>query len=945
MSALPHALDALVPTFDRAIDGWMYCPAIRDDEHRIVDFDITYANLAATRGLRSTRRQLLEGTQRQLFPAITRNGLFEAYVDVVEHGSVLTRSIWYDDGQLSGYYDLTVTRLEDGFLVCFTNRTATILHDSNRFSAWQATDEQVGFRFDLAPIADSHGQVIDFTIVDLDLPGLEALGVEAAGRKVTEIFPSSRRDGWFDAYLRVLGGESPLEFETNYEDDRYGGFFAARMELVDGHVLVRGRNLTAEGEAAVGGFRGPALTAHVVLSALANVRSVDDVLTVLLQRTREAVGARAAAVIVDDIPPRITTVPDEHRDGLIDALARVREHNRRDVVTLGRQSWALFPLPQPVAAAAPIPARGAWGLAFSKWDDDERVDLLTSIAMQCALAVDRIALQEQQVELARQLEFERLTLRITLDSLAEGVVACDPEGRVTVVNAAARSLTEGDDIASRALDDLLAGRPVEEREANTEAGRILLLRGRRLQEEGQDVLGAVVALRDVTERTQFERELAFRGTHDPLTGLANRVLLEDRLEQAAAMRNRDGALSAVLLLDLDRFKVVNDSLGHVVGDGLLVEVAGRLAACAREVDLLARLGGDEFVFVLDGGLPAARQVWQRVREALSRPIEVGGGHDAVVMEASGGVVLADPDDRPVDLLRKADQAMYWAKQNEPGGLTIFDTGMAARARRRLDVEQEVRSALVSARLTIVWQPIVDLQACRVTGAEALVRLLRDDGTLAPPDEFLDVAEESGLMTALGEQVLDAVLEDLRAFHAAGLPPLLAHVNLSAGELASTAVPNAALTLAARLREEGLGSLAVELTESALLGLGPGLDEVLARFRSAGIRLAVDDFGTGWSSLTYLRRLPLDCVKIDRSFVENVAAAAEGDRQIVAAVAGLAGSLSLESVAEGVEAPEQLAVIRTLGCSHAQGYLFGRPMARAAFVEHVCAHAGHAWAAC
>jgi diguanylate cyclase (GGDEF)-like protein len=949
VSGLPGTLAALGPTFDRAVDGWMFCPAIRDRTGRIVDFDISYANLAATRAMRSTRKRLLHGTQRQLFPAIERNGLFEAYVGVVENGTPLHRSIWYDDGRLSGYYDLTVTRAEDGFLVCFTNRTSTILNDPGRFTVPSRAGQdprQVGVYLRLAPIRAEDGSVVDFVIEDMnEVTTADAGGPQALGRRVTEVFPSIRTDGWFDAYLRVLAGSGPFEFESPYEDDRFGGVFATHMELVDGNVVVHGRNLTAEGEAAAGdGPDGRALTAHVVISALANVQTVEDVLDVLVYRALEAVAGRAAAVLVTDAEPRMRGVAEEHREQLLEALNVVRTRKRRDVRVIDGDVWVLLPLLEPAAEAGPARALGTWGIAFANWKDDERVDLLSSIATQCALAIDRIALHDQQIQLARQLEVERLTLRITLDNLAEGVMACDPLGRVTVVNDAVRQLPGSEQIATDALSDLLAGWPVEDREERTSADRILLLRGRRLQAEGQDVLGAVVALHDVTERRRFERELAFRGAHDPLTGLANRVLLQDRLERAVALRHRDDAASAVLLLDLDRFKVVNDSLGHIAGDALLVEVAARLAGCVREVDLLARLGGDEFVFILDGGLPAARRVWQRVRDALAQPMELGDWSDAVVMAASAGVVVVGPDDRPDDLLRKADQAMYWAKQHDAGNLTVFDSGMADRAQRRLHVEQEIRSGLDAERLTIVWQPIIDLGTGALSGAEALVRLRRTDGSLLAPDDFLDVAEESGLMTAVGEQVLASVLADLRSFSTAGLPPMLTHVNLSASELASTVMPDAVLAVAARLHKEGLGVLSVELTESALLGLGPALDEVLARFRSAGVRLAVDDFGTGWSSLTYLRRLPLDCVKIDRSFVEGVADH-EGDRQIVSAVAGLAHALSLESVAEGVEVLDQLKTVRDLGCSHAQGFLFGRPMPRAEFIEHVQLRSGRPWAAC
>ena len=303
-----------------------------------------------------------------------------------------------------------------------------------------------------------------------------------------------------------------------------------------------------------------------------------------------------------------------------------------------------------------------------------------------------------------------------------------------------------------------------------------------------------------------------------------------------------------------------------------------------------------------------------------------------MIEASGGVAEAGPEDRSEDVLRKADQAMYWAKQRQPGSLAIFDEGMAAQARRRLEVEQEIRAALAEDRVRVAWQPIVELSSGHPAGAEALLRLDRGSEPLAEPADFLDVAEESGLVYALGEKLLKQVLVDLRAFRAAGRPPLSAHVNLCSRELASSSTSDAVLALAERLAAEELGELTIELTESTLLGLGPALDETIGRFREAGVRLAIDDFGTGWSSLTYLRRLSLDCVKIDKSFVSGVDTV-DSDRRIVAAVAGLAASLRLESVAEGVETPEQRAGVRALGCTYAQGYLFGRPMPADEFLRH------------
>ena len=432
--------------------------------------------------------------------------------------------------------------------------------------------------------------------------------------------------------------------------------------------------------------------------------------------------------------------------------------------------------------------------------------------------------------------------------------------------------------------------------------------------------------RDVTERRRLEETLAHQATHDRLTDLPNRALLLDHVELALARASRDGHLVGLLFLDIDRFKQVNDTHGHDAGDELLRLVARRLAGVLRPADTVARLGGDEFVVLceeLDDEHHAVA-VAQRVLSAIAdAPFAIGGVELRIT--ASVGIALSsgDADAHPEALLRDADAAMYRAKDLGRARLEIFDESMRRRAAHRLALADDLSEGIEQRRITVHYQPTIDLRTGAVTGVEALARWEHPDRGLLAPSEFIPLAEETGLIVGLGLRVLTEACTQARRWEMwLGPKAPRLHVNLSSRQLA---VPHLAEMVAGVLESSGLRAdrLCLEITESVVMDDAEAVIERLRELKAIGVSLAIDDFGTGYSSLSYLRRFPVDVLKVDRSFVDGLGPDPE-DSAIVAAIVNLASSLELEAVAEGVETAEQLALLRQLGCTGAQGYLFAEP---------------------
>ncbi len=441
------------------------------------------------------------------------------------------------------------------------------------------------------------------------------------------------------------------------------------------------------------------------------------------------------------------------------------------------------------------------------------------------------------------------------------------------------------------------------------------------------VEGIVINSRDVTERKAFERRLKHQAFHDALTGLPNRVLFEDRLQRTLASEGEPGAKVAVLFVDLDDFKVVNDSLGHRAGDRLLAAAARRLRGCLRPQDTVARFGGDEFAVLLDDAWDddGARRVAERMVEELQRaPFDLEGTE--VFIAPSVGIALGTVgEDRYDDLMRRADVAMYEAKKGGGAHYALYAPGMDLRALERLNLRSDLRRAMERGEFVVHYQPVVLLQTGRVVGMEALVRWEHPEHGVVLPGEFVPLAEETGLIVPIGLWVLREACRRAKEWQGLvpGDPPLVMCVNLSARQLGD---PQLVPDVVRILQETGLGPrhLTLEITESALVDDGVLREGALERLRGLGVRLAVDDFGTGYSSLSYLRRLPADMLKIDGSFVEGIEGGAK-DEVLLSGVIGIAHGLSMLVVAEGVESAGQARRLEALGCDLAQGFYFARPL--------------------
>jgi diguanylate cyclase (GGDEF)-like protein len=443
--------------------------------------------------------------------------------------------------------------------------------------------------------------------------------------------------------------------------------------------------------------------------------------------------------------------------------------------------------------------------------------------------------------------------------------------------------------------------------------------------------GWVIVFRDVSAALAMAEEMTHSFEHDSLTGLPNRLLLKDRIDQAIATAPRHERQVAVLFLDLDGFKYINDSLGHPTGDKLLQSIAKRLVGCVRTSDTVSRQGGDEFVVLLtesrqwEDAVVVAERILKAV--AQSHPID---NHDLHVTTSIGVSVYPDDGEDAETLIRNADIAMYQAKEKGRNSYQFFKPAMNVRAVERQSIESSLRSAVKNGEFVLRYQPKVDLQTGLITGAEALIRWnhpLR--GELAP-GMFVSIAEDSGLIRQIGRWVLREACEQARAWLDEGLPPISIAVNVSAVELSDETYVQ---RLYATLSETGMdpSNLELELTESVLMRHAHSAAIILQALRKTGIQVALDDFGTGYSSLSYLRDFPIDSLKIDRSFVDEVTSVVE-DTSIVKAVISMARNLGLRVVAEGVENMDQLEFLRAQACDEAQGYFFSRPVDPDAFAE-------------
>ena len=518
-----------------------------------------------------------------------------------------------------------------------------------------------------------------------------------------------------------------------------------------------------------------------------------------------------------------------------------------------------------------------------------------------------------------------------LPEMATAVMVLNEMREVEFANDSARALFDGVEVTGCTLPGLLTicdvkgGADFLETVGDVPVltqGRLTLCDGRFVDAilKPLSTGGYVLTFDDVTAYVR-DAELAQK---DALTGLQNRASLHERLQEMLARAKRTGSAVAVICLDLDRFKAVNDTLGHPVGDALLRKVSERLVSAVREGDVVARLGGDEFAILqADTAQPqAAQTLATRLVDLISRTYVVDG--HMLNIGTSVGVALSPSDaSEPDELMKRADLALYRAKADGRGTFRFFEASMDARMKERRSLELDLRQALAMKEFTLAYQPQYDLESNTVVGFEALLRWEHPVRGIVPPSEFIPLTEDIGIITPIGEWVLRTACREAAGW----AKPVSIAVNLSPVQFRSAKLVE---TILSALTRSGLepSRLELEITEGALLANTADVLATLNRLRALGIRISMDDFGTGYSSISYLQKFPFDKIKIDRAFVGGLGQDADCTA-IVRAVASLGASLGIKTTAEGVETPEQLAAIRAEGCSETQGFLTGRPMTGAA----------------
>jgi diguanylate cyclase (GGDEF)-like protein/PAS domain S-box-containing protein len=551
-------------------------------------------------------------------------------------------------------------------------------------------------------------------------------------------------------------------------------------------------------------------------------------------------------------------------------------------------------------------------------------------------------------------ENQRLAAKV-FDSSVEGILITDASSRIVTVNQAFTAITGYgiEEAVGKTPALLRSGKHTEDfyqqmwaslKEAGQWHGEIWNRRKggetflewltiSAVKNDKGETTNFVAVFSDITTRKLAEERLNYLANHDALTGLPNRILFMERLALALAHAHRNRKMAAVMFFDLDRFKIVNDTLGHAAGDELLQEVARRVSCCLREDDTVARQGGDEFTVILEG-LGNERDVApvaQKIIDALAKPIDLGG--QEVFVTASIGISVY-PNDGPdaQTLVKNADAAMYRAKDLGKNNYQFFKADMNTRAFERLTLENNLRRALERNEFELHYQPQVDLATGQVVGAEALIRWRHPELGLVSPDRFIPIAEETGMILPIGEWVLRTACVQNKAWQDAGLPHLHVAVNLSGRQFKQK---NLIAMIELILAETGLDAehLELEITESVIMDQAAETIAAIGDMRMLGLRLSIDDFGTGYSSLSYLKRFPIDNLKIDRSFVRDITTD-QDDAAIVKAVIALAHSLKLMVIAEGVETAAQFDFLREQGCDEIQGYYFSRPLEAADFTSRL-----------
>ena len=566
-------------------------------------------------------------------------------------------------------------------------------------------------------------------------------------------------------------------------------------------------------------------------------------------------------------------------------------------------------------------------------------------------AIERKVMEEALLVKEEALFVEKERAQVTLNSIGDAVICTDISGNITFLNLVAERMTSWSRQAAEARPTAEVFRMIDaanretapnsmEKAVEQDRTVVLPLNCLLIQRNGSEVpvegcispihdregkaTGAVIVFRDVSIARAMALQMAHSFQHDFLTGLPNRMLLNDRVKQAIALAPRHLKKVAVLFLDLDGFKHINDSLGHPIGDKLLQSIAARLVTCVRGSDTVSRQGGDEFVVLLsemqqseDAAITARRML-----EAVAKAHSIDQ-HDLHVTTSIGVSIYPDDGLDVETLIKNADTAMYQAKENGPQSYRFFMPAMNVRAVERQSIEASLRRALERHEFALHYQPIINLRTWEISGAEALLRWTHPVRGNVSPAEFISVAEDCGLILSIGNWVLREACKQARAWVDLGLPLGTMAVNISAIEFRDEHFLEGVFGI---LEDTGLdpGSLELELTESVLMKRAESTESILKALRARGVQVAVDDFGTGYSSLSYLRKFSIDALKIDQSFVRQITTTPD-ETTIVTAVISMGRSLKLRVVAEGVETQEELAFLQAHQCDEAQGYLFSRPL--------------------
>jgi len=568
----------------------------------------------------------------------------------------------------------------------------------------------------------------------------------------------------------------------------------------------------------------------------------------------------------------------------------------------------------------------------------------------------RNGIERKAVEDALYVERERAV--VTLNSIGDAVLCTNIEGKITYLNLVAESLTgwSREEAMGRLLADVFriidgaTGKPARDpmemavaqnRTVGLTVNCVLIRRdgfesaiedsAAPIHDRAGRVIGAVIVFHDVSAARAMSVQMTHSAQYDSVTNLPNRLLLNDRITQSIALARRQNRPIAVLFLDLDRFKYINDSLGHAAGDELLQSVSKRLLVSMRGSDTVSRQGGDEFVILLPeiGHREGAATIAKKILLSLSAPHSIGG-RDLHIDGSIGISVYPDDGGDAETLIKNADTAMYRAKESGRNNFKFFQAEMNWKAVRRQSLEGKLRGALEREEFVLHYQPKVNLDTGEITGVEALIRWRQPDRSLMPPIQFVPVAEDCGLIVQIGRWVMREACRQARGWQDAGLPFKRVSVNVSAVEFRDKGFVESVRTI---LSETGLEAhyLDLELTEGVLMEDAESTGAVLQELKTMGVHFAVDDFGTGYSSLSYLQQFPIDVLKIDQSFIRRITINPE-DSPIVSAIIDMGKNLRLSVVAEGVETQEQLAFLQAHHCAEGQGFLFSRPLAAAQFAH-------------